>query len=366
MKVINDQGWGYTSTLIYAIEWLLQNQKKYKIEVANLSLGHPPTESYQNDPLCAAVRKLVAADIGTVVSGGNLGKTSSYPKIWDAITSPGIEPSVIKVSPINTQGTLTHVDDTATSYGSRGPTLDGQFKPDLCAPGNAIASVLAEASWLEQNLPGQLVGNGYIELSGSSMATAFVTGTVANMLHANNKLTPHTVKLILMLTAVKLRQPSMLEQGNGLLNVKLAVDLAKELDVKKGEIKKKISPMWLLAADGSSDEDSDAKWGKECKDNCEEVWAGGAFAFADRVYYGDLVHPNGSRVWGESIMWADSWGNMCIVWSDAWAHSIMWADSLVRCLGPCGLTASCGPTTPRSIIPPPTPETEEGDDASSL
>ena len=151
MKVINDQGWGYTSTLIYAIEWLLQNQKKYKIEVANLSLGHPPTESYQNDPLCAAVRKLVAADIVTVVSGGNLGKTSSYPKIWGAITSPGIEPSVITVSPINTQGTLTHVDDTATSYGSRGPTLDGQFKPDLCAPGNAIASVLAEASWLEQS-----------------------------------------------------------------------------------------------------------------------------------------------------------------------------------------------------------------------
>ena len=203
LKVINEEGWGYTSTLIHAVEWRLEHQNKYKIEVANFSLGHPPTESYKTDPLCAAVRKLVAAGIVTVVSGGNLGKTNEYPKIWGGITSPGIEPSVITVSPINTQGTITHTDDTATSYGSRGPTIDGQFKPDLAAPGNAIASTLSENSWLEQNLPGQLVGNTYIELRGSSMATAFVTGTVASMLHANHKLTPHMVKVLLLLTAAK-------------------------------------------------------------------------------------------------------------------------------------------------------------------
>ncbi len=69
---------------------------------------------------------MVAAGIVTVVSGGNLGKTDEYPMIWGGITSPGTDPTVITVSPINTKGTFTLTDDIATSYGSR-------FKPDISA-----------------------------------------------------------------------------------------------------------------------------------------------------------------------------------------------------------------------------------------
>ena len=100
LKVIGDEGWGRTSSLIRAIDWVLANQRKYHIQVANLSLGHPPIESYRVDPLCIAVRKLVAAGITTVVSAGNLGKTKEYPKIWGGIASPGLEPSVITVGAI--------------------------------------------------------------------------------------------------------------------------------------------------------------------------------------------------------------------------------------------------------------------------
>ena len=241
LKVIGSEGWGRTSNLIRAIDWVLANQKKLKIRVANLSLGHPPIESYLVDPLCIAVRKLVAAGITTVVSAGNLGKTKEYPKIWGGIASPGLEPSVITVGAINTKGTVTHRDDVAASYSSRGPTIDGLFKPDLSAPGNAIPSTLARWSWLERNYPERMIDENYIELSGSSMAAALVTGTAAQMLETNKKLTPHLVKLILMLTATKLEQPSMLEQGNGLLNAATAVKLARKLDVRKGEIKK-VSP----------------------------------------------------------------------------------------------------------------------------
>ena len=211
LKVIGDEGWGRTSDLIRAIDWVLANQKKYKIQVANLSLGHPPIESYRVDPLCIAVRKLVAAGITTVVSAGNLGKTKEYPKIWGGIASPGLEPSVITVGAVNSKGTVTHRDDVATTYSSRGPTIDGLFKPDLSAPGNAILSTLAKSSWLEQNYPERKIDENYIELSGASMATALVTGTAAQMLEANHKLTPHLVKLILMLTATKMEQPSLLE-----------------------------------------------------------------------------------------------------------------------------------------------------------
>ena len=134
----------------------------------------------------------------------------------------------------------------------------------------------------------------------------------------------------------------MLEQGNGMLNAKVAVELAKELDLNKGEVKKKVSPVWLLGGQDNANLDR----GKKCKQNCEEVWAGGAFAFADRIYYGDLIDPNGSNTWGDgvnwansilwsdsifgvdSIMWADAWSSS-IIWSDTWANSIMWADSIM-------------------------------------
>ncbi len=129
VKVISDDGTGSTSQLIQAIDWVIQNKDSYDIRVANLSLGHPPLESYRDDPLCQAVRNMVEAGIVTIVSAGNLGKTDQYPKIWGGITSPGTEPTVITVGAVNTQGTLTHAADVATSYSSRGYTVhDGLFK----------------------------------------------------------------------------------------------------------------------------------------------------------------------------------------------------------------------------------------------
>ncbi len=216
IRVIGDEGWGRTSDLIRAIDWVIKNKSKYKILVANLSLGHPAFQSYRDDPLCQAVRRMVDAGIVAVVSAGNMGKLSGYPKVWGAITSPGIEPSAITVGAINTMGTLTHKDDVATSYSSRGPTIDGLFKPDLVAPGNAIIAPKSEHSWLEENYPELVYDKDYIRMSGTSMAAAFVSGVVARMLEQNKYLSPNQVKLILLLTAIKLDSPHLLEQGNGL------------------------------------------------------------------------------------------------------------------------------------------------------
>ena len=158
LKVIGPEGWGLTSDLIRAMGWAIENKDKHDIRVANLSLGHAPLESYQQDPLCQAAEAMVEAGIVTVVSAGNLGRTDEHAKIWGSISSPGLDPLVITVYPVNTHGTLTHTDDTATSYGSRGPTLDGLFKPDLAAPGNRIVSLLATESTVERIHP-ELVTN---------------------------------------------------------------------------------------------------------------------------------------------------------------------------------------------------------------
>ena len=185
LKVVGDDGSGLTSNLIQAIEWVIENKDLYDIRVANFSVGHPPLESYTTDPLNQAVRQLVESGVITVASGGNLGKASEYPEIWGAINSPANDPSVITVYPMKTGGTATHSDDTATTYGSRGPTyLDGLFKPDLAAPGNKIPSLLASGSNIFQGHPELQIDEHYITLSGSSMATPFVTGTIALMLEA--------------------------------------------------------------------------------------------------------------------------------------------------------------------------------------
>ncbi len=302
IKVVGDDGTGLTSNLIAAIDWLISNRQKYNVRVANMSLGHPPIESYINDPLCHAVRRLVESGIVTVTSAGNSGKDADGVKIWGAISSPGNEPSVITVGALNHNGTLTHADDVATSYSSRGPTyLDNLFKPDLVAPGNKIASALAKFSVLHLDYQDLQINEHYIYLSGSSMAAAYVSGTAALMLQANPELTPRLVKAILMLSAVKLDQPHRLEQGNGLLNAYTAVLLSEAVNVPEQRLDANVDPTWYLEG--------------------EAVVAGGALAFADKVVYSPLVSGSyQGDFWGDGFYWTDA--------QVTWNSSVFWADAI--------------------------------------
>jgi subtilisin family serine protease len=258
---------------------------------------------------------MVAAGVVTVVSAGNLGRTAEHPEIWGSITSPGNDPLVITVGAMNTHGTLTHSDDTVASYSSRGPTyLDGLFKPDLVAPGNRILSQATPGSYLAEAYPQLMVDSDYLQLSGSSMATAVVSATVALMLEENKDLNPNLVKLILLTTAIKMQEPSMLEQGNGMLNAKTAVELAKEIDVKKQEVKHFVFPNWTLATE----------------DGPEEVWAGGAFAYGDQIVYGDLVQTDMAGFWGEGVFWTDFLVQPeGVFWTDFFTEGVFWTDTLV-------------------------------------
>jgi len=189
------------------------------------------------------VERLVSEGIVVVASAGNRGATQEYPKIWGSTNSPANNPQVLAVYPINTRGTVTHTDDVATSYGSRGPShLDHLFKPDLSAPGNSITSLLVRRSKIQRDHPELQTGRYYMTLSGASMATPFVSGTVALMLEANPNLDPDITRRILLLTASKLEQPHMLEQGNGLVNALTAVRLAKAIDLQAQNVTGTVPP----------------------------------------------------------------------------------------------------------------------------
>src|SRR5205085_8200010 len=63
-------------------------------------------------------------------------------------------------------------------------------------------------------------------MSGTSMATPVVAGTVALMLEANPNLTPNLVKALLMYSAQPLAGFNHFEQGAGEVNIEGAVKLA--------------------------------------------------------------------------------------------------------------------------------------------
>ncbi len=121
VRVLNKDGSGTSAGLISALDWIYTNRTKYNIRVANLSLGSPSIETWRNDPLCRAVRKLTTAGIVVVAAAGNNGNNASGQKIYGAIHSPGNDPSVITVGASNTFGTDQRADDGVTTYSSRGP-----------------------------------------------------------------------------------------------------------------------------------------------------------------------------------------------------------------------------------------------------
>ena len=88
LRVLNSQGVGNVSGLLGALDWLLTNRTTYNVRVANLSLGMPAVNSYRNDPVCVAVRRLVDTGVVVVAAAGNNGKNSAGQKIYGRDSLP--------------------------------------------------------------------------------------------------------------------------------------------------------------------------------------------------------------------------------------------------------------------------------------
>jgi serine protease AprX len=101
------------------------------------------------------------------------------------------------------------------AFSSRGPTQDNRMKPEIAAPGVNITAPKANS------------GNQYVAYSGTSMATPFVSGTVALMLSANPNLTVAQVRDLLRTTAVDWGAPGQdVDYGWGRLDGYAAVKRA--------------------------------------------------------------------------------------------------------------------------------------------
>lgn len=224
VRVLNDEGVGFTSDVIDGIDWVIDHKSQYNIRIMNLSLGHFVTESASTDPLCAAVERAVNAGIVVIASAGNHGKTEDGSPILGGISSPGNSPHAITVGALNTRNTVSRSDDTVATYSSRGPTrFDLAVKPDVVAPGNKIVSLEVSGSYLSRNYPtlhkAGGPSNAYMTLSGTSMSAGVVSGGAALLLQRSPGYSPAQVKLLLQTGASYMADEGLIAAGAGSVNL---------------------------------------------------------------------------------------------------------------------------------------------------
>jgi len=193
-KVLDAQGGGMMSGVMAGVEWAVDQG----VHVINLSLGSSgPCDG--TDALSTLCDQAVQQH-GVVIctAAGNAGPGVS------TVGSPGCARWVITIGAVDDA-------DKVTNFSSRGPTADGRVKPDIVFPGAGIVAAQAQGTAL-----GSVVAPGYVELSGTSMATPHATGCVTLLLQARPGLTPNQVKWILLVTALELGEnPNAEGSGRG-------------------------------------------------------------------------------------------------------------------------------------------------------
>lgn len=174
VKVLNSQGSGTTSQVICGIDWVTANAKALNIKVASMSLGGGGGNdnncgNTNRDPEHQAICRSTAAGVTYVVAAGNDGGDL-------AAHVPASYPEALTVSAMT---------DTDGTYGAAGgaPACRTSEADDRFASFSNYATTTTDANHTVA-APGVCIrstwkSGGYNTISGTSMATPHVSGSVA-------------------------------------------------------------------------------------------------------------------------------------------------------------------------------------------
>ena len=364
LRVLDANGAGTASDVIEAIDWAIEHRASYNIRILNLSLGGPVLQSYRDDPMCKAVERAVAAGLVVIAAAGNIGLASDGRSVYGAVTSPGNDPHVITVGALDTKSTPDRSDDEVAAFSSKGPTrYDLVLKPDVVAPGTRVVSAEAAGSFLATT--GRAVrvagteGDGYVELSGTSMSTAVVSGAVALLVEGRPELTPAKTKALVQFTSSFMPGSGLVGGGAGSVNIARAAvrtllmrGSAQPSPSRAGASLLSVSTTCLGRRSLAEQQNAPTGPNNAAASHFDSIvwgnrvstaWSGFdsivwgnttslASAVFDSIVWGNSWGPD-SIVWGnswgpDSIVWGNSWGTDSIVWGNSWGtDSIVWGNS---------------------------------------
>jgi len=226
VKLATTDGSTDVSQVIAGLDWVVQhrNDNGMAVRVVNLSYGTLSTQSYQQDPLAAAVENAWKHGIVVVVSAGNEGSELGR------LNDPAIDPFVLAVG---ASDPLTEVKGwdhpVVASFSSRG---SADRHVDLVAPGTSIAGLRVPGSFIDAQHPEGLVSGDttgrLFRGSGTSQAAAVTSGAVALLLQARPQLSADQVKAALTRTADS-TDDTVLEDGSGQIDVAAALTEADKI-----------------------------------------------------------------------------------------------------------------------------------------
>jgi serine protease AprX len=228
VKVADSLGNADVSQVIAGIDWVVQHAHDpgLNIEVLNLSFGTSSIQSYLLDPLAFAAETAWHRGVTVVAAVGNAGRTAV------GLADPAYDPYLLAVGAADHHGSMQYSQWDVASFSQIG---DGIRNPDLLAPGAHIQSLRVPGSYLDQNYPGGVIGDRFFRGSGSSQATAVVSGALALLFQEHPSMTPDQAKGLLTDQANGLRPSSGfgVKQGQRALRLDTAltagVPLAKQL-----------------------------------------------------------------------------------------------------------------------------------------
>ncbi|MGW4212040.1 S8 family peptidase [Lentzea sp. NPDC004789] len=187
-------GYCEESAIIAGMRWAAEQGAK----VVNLSLGGDATDG--TDELSQVLNTLSAEyDMLFVVAAGNVGRAES-------VGSPAAADAALAVASVTKQNRLSY-------FSSRGPRLDGAVKPEISAPGYAIAAARARNTSM-----GYPLDDRYTLASGTSMATPHVTGAAAILAGQHPDWSAARLKAALTNTADS-AGARVFEEGTGVVNL---------------------------------------------------------------------------------------------------------------------------------------------------
>lgn len=206
-KVLDEKGDGTVENMIEGLKWVIEKRNEFNIRVVNISVGIGQLKNRDKEKMLINwLEKAWEEGLAVVCAAGNNGPEP------DSLSPLGKSSKVITVG-CHDGEYYKNLPNRCETYSARGRKCLGERKPDIVAPGTEI---IACAAGCRKYLRGYR--NGYSRKSGTSMATAIVSGALGLLFTVHCEYSNEHAKKKLLYSATDLGEPWH-KQGYGMLNI---------------------------------------------------------------------------------------------------------------------------------------------------